>query len=471
MANHRSAGDVPRVVSDLPVQLGALAPVFQRRRIAVGLDRRGNVVLARPHSIQVDFRGDRKHKRAALELVKPIEADNSEVRARYDPEATGVLTVYVPPTEAEINEETRWSVAGLNAQLDRFRRQGIRADLRHVILGAQSLIPLVLSGAATRSAMLTPRLTSAEPDSLATLLTTAEPVGPPVDLREPLNLRGRRRPRILVLDTGLTTQAGPTTRRAEHADLRRSRLGKRLHVHLHHPWCSSNEVDATDDEDEPDDDRSGTLDFEAGHGTFIAGIVRQICPDAEIHPAGVLSSFGEGDTTRALDAIRRMTESCGPFDIVLMCFGAFFTDDDPGLFGENVRALLGDALVIAAAGNYRTCRPYFPAALPGVIGVGALQGAGRSWFSNFGPWVDASAPAIDVVSTFFDDFTEFRSGSPPRRYRQWARWSGTSFAAPKVAAAIAQEMYVNDISAPEAWRRFSGPELMRSADLGVVFNL
>ena len=264
MANHRSAGGVPRVVSDLPVQLGALAPVFQRRRIAVGLDRRGNVVLARPHSIQVDFRGDRKHKRAALELVKPIEADNSEVRARYDPEATGVLTVYVPPTEAEINEETRWSLDGLNAQLDRFRRQGIRADLRHVILGAQSLIPLVLSGAATRSPMLAPRLTSAEPDSLATLLTTAEPVGPPVDLREPLNLRGRRRPRILVLDTGLATQAGPSTRRAEHTDLRRSRLGKRLHVHLHHPWGSSNEVDATDDEDEPDDDRSGTLDFEAG---------------------------------------------------------------------------------------------------------------------------------------------------------------------------------------------------------------
>ena len=47
---------------------------------------------------------------------------------------------------------------------------------------------------------------------------------------------------------------------------------------------------------------SGLLDFEAGHGTFIAGIVRQICPDAEIHPAGVLSSFGEGSVrARALD--------------------------------------------------------------------------------------------------------------------------------------------------------------------------
>ena len=64
--------------------------------------------------------------------------------------------------------------------------------------------------------------------------------------------------------------------------------------------------------------------------------------------------------------------------------------------------LLGDdVLGVAAAGNQGTCRPFFPAALPEVIGVGAVSAAGRTWFSNFGGWVDACAPGVDVISTFF----------------------------------------------------------------------
>ena len=82
------------------------------------------------------------------------------------------------------------------------------------------------------------------------------------------------------------------------------------------------------------------------------------------------------------------------------------------------------------------------------------------------------------MSTFFEDFTEKIDGVETRRYEGWARWSGTSFSAPKVAAAIAQEMYLNLdattndlISADEAWRRLSSHQRLRCPDLGVVFNL
>ncbi len=184
------------------------------------------------------------------------------------------------------------------------------------------------------------------------------------------------------------------------------------HVHLHDGWQSNPAIDAVDDEDEPDDDHSGLLDFEAGHGTFIAGIVRQICPDAEIHPAGVLSSFGEGSVARVRSTIRRLTRVCGPFDVVVMSFGTFCANDDPGLFGARLPSLIGDAVAVAAAGNLQSCRPYFPAALPGVIGVGGLDRAGPAWFTNFGSWVDACAPAVDVVSTFFEDVTERFPGRP-----------------------------------------------------------
>ena len=46
------------------------------------------------------------------------------------------------------------------------------------------------------------------------------------------------------------------------------------------------------------------------------------------------------------------------------------------------------------------------------------------------------------MSTFFNDFDEILGGVVTRQYREWARWSGTSFSAPKVAAAIAREMYL-----------------------------
>ena len=55
---------------------------------------------------------------------------------------------------------------------------------------------------------------------------------------------------------------------------------------------------------------------------------------------------------------------------------------------------------------------------------------------------------VDVVSTFFS-FSEDLALFPdlddltPREFQGWACWSGTSFSAPKVAAVLAQEMYLN----------------------------
>ena len=74
-----------------------------------------------------------------------------------------------------------------------------------------------------------------------------------------------------------------------------------------------------------------------------------------------------------------------------------------------------------------------------------------------------------MVSTFFTHFDEDIDGFI-RSYRGWARWSGTSFAAPKVAAAIAQDMYLHGGSARAAWERLSAVATVRYPDLGIVFN-
>jgi subtilisin family serine protease len=287
---------------------------------------------------------------------------------------------------------------------------------------------------------------------------------------------------VLILDTGLrtvtneTTTAGRVTRTVAHPEL--------ADCHVHDGWISDPDAGDVDDEDEEFDPparpianprrrkATSVLDFEAGHGTFIAGIVRQICPDAEIYSAGVLSSFGDGDVAGVISNLERALREVGkPIDVAVMSFGTNLIDDDPGFFGDELLRVLGGAIGVAAAGNQGTSRPYFPAALPEVIGVGGLAADAKAWFTNFGGWVDACAPAVDVISTFFNDFQEVVAGSKTRHYQGWARWSGTSFAAPKVAALIAEEMYLYGGGAHDAWKRLTSYKHYRYADLGIVFNV
>ena len=49
--------------------------------------------------------------------------------------------------------------------------------------------------------------------------------------------------------------------------------------------------------------------------------------------------------------------------------------------------------------------------------------------------------------------------------------AGTSFAAPKVAALIAQEMYLHGGTATDAWKRLISHKHLRYPDLGIVFNV
>ena len=94
-------------------------------------------------------------------------------------------------------------------------------------------------------------------------------------------------------------------------------------------------------------------------------------------------------------------------------------------------------MFVASAGNDGSCRPTWPASFENVIAVGALGPNGKAWFSNYGPWVDACAPGVDIVSCFFDLGEE--ADYDGEDFNGWACWSGTSFSAPIVAASIAWE--------------------------------
>ena len=265
------------------------------------------------------------------------------------------------------------------------------------------------------------------------------------------------------MDSGLRTVDG-IGEAPEHEALRS--------CFVHDPWLLRPEEREVDDEDEFDVDLTGALDFQAGHGTFISGIVRQICPDAEIYTCGVLTSFGEGSVSGVLHAVERVLDAGRPGRRGRDELRWVLHERRSGPVRSRAEAPARQTRsAVASAGNDGSTRPYFPAALPDVIGVGGLAESGRAWFSNFGSWVDACAPAIDVVSTFFTGLTERLHGEPRRHFDGWARWSGTSFAAPKVAALIAQELYLNGGEPATAWRRLTSHQQLRLGDLGIVFNV
>jgi subtilisin family serine protease len=133
----------------------------------------------------------------------------------------------------------------------------------------------------------------------------------------------------------------------------------------------------------------------------------------------------------------------------------------------------GPTVVVASAGNEATGRPTYPAAYPGVIGVAAIGPAGPAPFSNFGPWVRACAPGVDLVSKFFTGFEGLPNIGPedPDRFHGWARWSGTSFAAPVVAGALARQMQRGLSTTDAVAQVIDHPALARIPNFGTIVNV
>jgi subtilisin family serine protease len=416
------------------------------RRIAVVRDPAGRTSLVRANSVMVEFDGD-EVERVAEVLARP----GLEMLGRSAPPAGGGL---VGARElASTSRSDGRSIDDARRLADTLRRADLRVRANHVFLA---------DGVAASFGVVGKDLAGGTPGigPPVELDSTARPALAPRHLAEPLRLSGHRPPHVLVLDTGLRTRDG----HPEHPDL--------TNCFIHANWLNRAETGRFDDEDEPDDDHRGQLDTQAGHGTFISGIVCQRCPDAVVHHAGVLTSYGDGDHASIVNAIDRALARPGDgYDVVVMALGTYAVDDDVAAMQQVIDRLLTTSVVVASAGNDATARPYYPAALPGVIAVGALGADGRAAFSNFGPWVDACAPGVDVVSTFFCDFDDRRAGrAAVDRYRGWAAWSGTSFAAPQVAGAIAQEQYLGGGTAHDAWQRLTTSPRFRLPNLGQVFT-
>lgn len=177
---------------------------------------------------------------------------------------------------------------------------------------------------------------------------------------------------------------------------------------------------------------TGGLDRLAGHGTFIAGIVRQTCPAARLLSHAVMTSEGLVAEDDALELFQDLLDAQlaalvhgdadSIIDVLTISFGGYHEDlpdedSDPStLSSTSLATLLRDlgkvgVLVVAGAGNDATARPFIPAAFAGdpktgggelpLVSVGSLNPnqSTVSLFSNAGTWVTTYRHGAAIVST------------------------------------------------------------------------
>ncbi|MEU4428768.1 S8/S53 family peptidase [Actinoplanes sp. NPDC024001] len=211
------------------------------------------------------------------------------------------------------------------------------------------------------------------------------------------------------------------------------------------------------------------LPAEAGHATFVAGLVLRQAPGATLAVSALLDDRGIGDSWDA--AVRIVQLGREGLDVLNLSFVSYTDDGMPPLvLSTAIDRLDPDIVVVAAAGNHGFLtgggrrKAAWPAALNDVVAVGACTARGDGEPASFTPagsWIDVLAPGEDVESTYLDGTVKVwhdpdGDGPQPvgrhdRTFTGYARWSGTSFAAATISGAIAARTVPGRASAWQAY--------------------
>lgn len=204
-------------------------------------------------------------------------------------------------------------------------------------------------------------------------------------------------------------------------------------------WNCVADSPMTDDVgDGVDSDADGTTDEMVGHGTFVAGLVALIAPEARILPVVALDSDGVGDGFIVAQAIYYAIEAGA--DVINLSLGS--PHDSRVIRDAVADARRSGAVVVAAAGNLNRSDPAeFPAMEGNLLGVAAVDDADlKTASSNFSPELTLSAPGASAdfpgIPGLADPARSIFSAVPggPSDY---AAWDGTSMATAFVSGAAA----------------------------------
>ena len=194
------------------------------------------------------------------------------------------------------------------------------------------------------------------------------------------------------------------------------------------------------------------------HGTAVASLVAGngadgvfgLAPNCEILSVRVFDGLGRGDAFTLAAGLVSAVEAGA--QVVNISAGVFA---DSAVLRNAVEFALGRGVaIVAAAGNEGVSALAFPAAYPGVVSVGAVDGAGtRAPFSNVGEGLAVVAPGVGVSAASVFAGEGENCAAP---------FSGTSASAPLVAGLVAAAISDSRASSGEIFDVLAGT----SDDLG-----
>lgn len=164
-----------------------------------------------------------------------------------------------------------------------------------------------------------------------------------------------------------------------------------------------------------------------GHGTHLAGIIHNICPDAELLIIKVLDRNGCGDSYDIIEGIYYAIDKDVDIINLSLCCPADFEEQVDELECVAYEALNKNIPIVCAAGNNNIIE--YPAAfspnIPNIICVGSLNKDGN--ISEF------SSKECQIYTIGEDIYSTYLNNS-------YEKMSGTSVAAAKITAYLANEL-------------------------------
>ena len=182
------------------------------------------------------------------------------------------------------------------------------------------------------------------------------------------------------------------------------------------------------------------------HGAQVRSVIQRQCPLCTTLPINLHGDLSSRNIVQALlhiDDLSRQHDA-GTTLLVNISLGSYAYDE---ILHTQVRRMRQAALIfIAAAGNDDRDDPFYPAALPEVVGVcsSTRHSRGKAAYSNYGTWVSLCAPGWQFV----------------RSPLQMGMASGTSFASPMVAGVLGQLLLDTPCTTPRTGLK----ALTRTAD-------
>jgi thermitase len=186
-----------------------------------------------------------------------------------------------------------------------------------------------------------------------------------------------------------------------------------------------------------------------GHGTHVSGTIAAsvnnltgtpgaaegvagVAPNASLLVYKVCTADGSCNDFAIAQAIALAVADGAT--VINMSLGG--TEYSQAMYDSIQDAWNANVVVVAGAGNDASTQPFYPAAFENVVSVAAFdEDHARASFSNYGNWVDISAPGNVVMSTY--PMWACGVSSVPGDTGCYTWMSGTSMATPHVSGAAA----------------------------------